>query len=317
VNGVPARQSFADFKLGGEYEFEVTMEGRIPGRHHIHPSLSVKGAGALVGPGMWIEVVDTGLAHQAPVTAISGEFVPDLATWGFGHVMSMQLAWLALGAVWLLWWVHRPLLLPRWIALKKDREDVLYSGRDVLAAFVLGLVCVGLSIGTYSYAVNAYPYTVPLQAGTMKTDPRPQASDHVRAEVLHATYDVPGRSMKLKVELRNEGPVPMTLGELTTANIRFLNQALPVAAAAIPANFPTELIAPSGLQISDASPLQPGEVRVVDLEATDSVWENERLVSFLTDVDSKLGALLFFFDPNGQREIVEIDGAILPVFTDL
>lgn len=317
VNGEPARQSFADFKLGGEYEFEITMEGRVPGRHHIHPSLSVKGAGALVGPGMWIEVVDTGAPQKVALATITGVQIPDLANWGMRHVLVIQGVWLALGVVWLLWWVRRPLLLPRWAALKKDREDVLYSGRDVLFAFVLGLVCVGFSIATYAYSSRQFPYIVPLQAGTLKTDPLPQALTGMKATVLHATYDVPGRSMKLKVELTNNESVPMTIGELTTANVRFLNQALPEAAAGIPANYPQDLIAPSGLDVSDPSPLQPGETRVVDISASDAVWENERLVSFLTDVDSKFGALLFFYTPDGQREIVEVDGPIIPVFTEL
>jgi methane/ammonia monooxygenase subunit B len=56
VNGVPARQSFADFQLGRDYEFRLVLKGRVPGSHHIHPMLSVKGSGPLVGPGVWIEV---------------------------------------------------------------------------------------------------------------------------------------------------------------------------------------------------------------------------------------------------------------------
>jgi methane/ammonia monooxygenase subunit B len=53
------------------------------------------------------------------------------------------------------------------------------------------------------------------------------------------------------------------------------------------------------------------------LEASDVLWELERLVSFLTDVDSKFGGLLFFSAPNGQRQISEIGGPILPTFIQL
>ena len=56
LNGIPARQSFSDLQLGRDYEFKLVMKGRVPGNHHIHPMLSVKGSGPLVGPGVWIEV---------------------------------------------------------------------------------------------------------------------------------------------------------------------------------------------------------------------------------------------------------------------
>ena len=51
--------------------------------------------------------------------------------------------------------------------------------------------------------------------------------------------------------------------------------------------------------------------------STDAMWELERLVSFLTDVDSKFGGLLFFVNANGERQHAEIGGPILPKFTEL
>ena len=55
-----------------------------------------------------------------------------------------------------------------------------------------------------------------------------------------------------------------------------------------------------------------------------AVWKglSERVVifgfvSFLTDVDSKFGAMLFLYSGNGERNIVELGGPILPVFTKL
>ena len=57
--------------------------------------------------------------------------------------------------------------------------------------------------------------------------------------------------------------------------------------------------------------------RELKIEATDALWELERLVSFLTDVDSKFGGLLFFVNANGERQHAEIGGPILPVFTQI
>jgi hypothetical protein len=34
-------------------------------------------------------------------------------------------------------------------------------------------------------------------------------------------------------------------------------------------------------------------------------------------VDSKVGGLIFFYSPNGERNIAEISGPIIPVFTEL
>jgi methane/ammonia monooxygenase subunit B len=123
--------------------------------------------------------------------------------------------------------------------------------------------------------------------------------------------------MRLLVQIRNNGTEPLTIGELTTANIRFLNQASEAASASVNPQYPKDLVARSGLKISDASPIRAGESREVLLEATDAVWEVERLVSFLTDVDSKVGALLFFYSPKGERNIAEVSGPIIPVFTQL
>jgi hypothetical protein len=38
-------------------------------------------------------------------------------------------------------------------------------------------------------------------------------------------------------------------------------------------------------------------------------------VSFLTNVDSKVGGMVYFFDDNGERYMTEISGPIIPVFT--
>ena len=52
------------------------------------------------------------------------------------------------------------------------------------------------------------------------------------------------------------------------------------------------------------------------ISATDARWETERLTAFLTDVDARIGALLFFYNDNGNRKIVDVASSILPVFTN-
>ena len=58
-----------------------------------------------------------------------------------------------------------------------------------------------------------------------------------------------------------------------------------------------------------------GESRTIQVDAVDVAWELERLNSFITDVDARFGALLFFYEADGTRHISEISGPVLPVFT--
>jgi methane/ammonia monooxygenase subunit B len=222
-----------------------------------------------------------------------------------------------LAAFWLLFWLVRPLLLPRWMALQKGREDVLISNRDVTVGVILGVVVVAISFGGYFYANKEYPYVVPLQAGTNKVDPLPLPKNDVKVVVTKATYDVPGRAMYVTARMTNNGPEAVSILEFATANLRFVNLQAPGADKVISPDYPRDLVARGGMGLSDQKPLMPGETREIKFEASDAMWEVERLVSFLTDVDSKFGGLLFFVDKSGNRMMTEIGGPILPTFTAL
>jgi methane/ammonia monooxygenase subunit B len=317
VNGVPARQSFADFQLGRDYEFRLVLKGRVPGSHHIHPMLSVKGSGPLVGPGVWIEVTGARADFRHEVTTMTGETIENLEDYGVSRALGWYGVWIALAALWLAFWLVRPLLIPRWIALNKGREDLLVTRRDLMVGIALGITVIGLTLGGYAYARKSYPYVVPLQAGTSKVDPLPAQPSTVQVKVLDATYDVPGRAMRIKAKITNTGSEPLQVLEFTTANLRFINRQAPGADKAVLAGSPTDTIARGGLVLSDASPIGPGETREIALEASDVLWELERLVSFLTDVDSKFGGLLFTVTSTGERQHTEIGGPILPTFTRL
>ena len=72
LNGLPAQQSFINAELGRDYEFEIVMRGRIPGRWHVHTIVQVAGAGAIVGPGNWIEVTGNASDFNQSVTTMTG-----------------------------------------------------------------------------------------------------------------------------------------------------------------------------------------------------------------------------------------------------
>lgn len=317
LNGLPARQSFGKLEKGRDYDFKIVLKGRVPGRYHIHPMLSIKGSGPLAGAGEWIEISGSKADFREPVTTMTGEKVDNLEFYGLSRALSWYGVWIALAAFWLLFWLVRPLLVPRWIALQKGREDLLVNGRDLGVGIALGVVVVGIVFGGYIQAKKAYPYVVPLQAGTNRVEPLPRGRSDVDIKVLKASYDVPGRSMRITARLTNKGSEPLSIQEFTTANVRFINAQAPGAAQMMATAVPRVLVARGGLGLSDARPLQPGETREVKIDATDALWELERLVSFLTDVDSKFGGLLFFVNASGERQLAEIGGPILPVFTQI
>jgi methane/ammonia monooxygenase subunit B len=317
LNDEPARQSFGKLELGRDYSFRMVLMARTPGRSHIHPSISVKGSGPLVGPGQWINISGNAADFAFPVKTMTGESIADLQTFGLSNAIGWHLTWVIVAAAWLLFWLVRPLLLPRWLVLQKGREDLLVSLKDTGVGLAVAVVVIGLVFGGYVMASERYPYNVPLQSGLNKVAPLPRGPANAEVKVLSATYDVPGRSMRLTTRITNKSTEPLSIGELATANIRFINFGVAAAALNVDPTYPKDLVARTGLKISDPSPIAPGETREVRIEATDAVWELERLVSFLTDVDSKFGGLLFLYTPKGERNIVEMGGPIVPVFTDL
>jgi methane/ammonia monooxygenase subunit B len=317
LNGVPARQSFRNLEVGRDYEYKMVMQGRIPGRYHVHPMVAIKGSGPLVGPGQWVEIAGDAKDFVRPLTTLSGEKIDNLENWGVSTAFGWHLMWLVLAAAWIIWWIRRPLLIPRYLALKKEREDLLTTPLDLKLAIALLIATVVLAFGSYRWAVNKYPRTVPLQAGTMYAPPLPYHAPPAKVEFQQARYDVPGRSMRMAFKITNTGDKPLRVGEFATASIRFVNFNLPAAKANVAPGYPQDIVARNGLVISDDSEIKPGETKLLRIDATDAAWEIERLTSFLTDVDSKVGGLLFLFDSEGRRHIAEVGGPILPVFKSI
>lgn len=317
INDVPAQQSFRNLQIGRDYSFKLVMRGRIPGKWHLHPVLNVHGAGPIVGPGHWVEVSGDPATFKQPVKTMTGEQIEDLQHYGVARVQLWQAGFVLLAVAWIVWWIRRPLIVPRWNTIRKGREDLLVTRTDDRVAAALLVTVLVIAIAGYRYATQRYPYVVPLQAGSNKTEPLPAPDVAVAVKMTDATYDVPGRSLRLDVEVTNTTASPLRLGEFSTANLRFLNRSLDVALAGVHPSFPQDLIAGASLKISDDSPIAPGEKRALKIEATDAAWEIERLVSFLTNVDSRVGGMLLFFDDRGERHMAEVYGPIMPVFTQL
>ena len=314
INELPARQSIKNLEVGRDYSFKLVMRGRMPGRWHLHPMLNISGAGPVVGPGNWVEVTGDKADFQASVTTLHGTKIDDLQNFGVARAQAWQAGYALIAIVWLLWWLRRPLIIPRWNAVKAGREDLLVTGTDDKLAVGLLVLIIGVVIVGYVQTQKQFPQVVPLQAGVGHTPPLPAQPEAVKMTLQRAEYDVPGRSMRVRAELHNVSDKPQRLGEFATAGLRFINRKLPAAMAGVDAKYPKELVAATGLMLDKDEPLQPGEKKVVTFEATDAAWEVERLVSFLTNVDARTGGLVFFYDSEGKRSISEVYGPILPVF---
>src|SRR5699024_7491532 len=116
-----------------------------------------------------------------------------------------------------------------------------------------------------------------------------------------ATYKVPGRELDVTLQITNNGTSPLRIGEFATAGVRFLNPDVMKE----PVNYPDYLLAPQGLSLSDAQPIQPGTTKTLVIKAQDAAWDVERLSDLYYDTDSSIGGLLFLFDEQGNRHVLE------------
>ncbi|HUE38417.1 MAG TPA: methane monooxygenase/ammonia monooxygenase subunit B, partial [Candidatus Binatia bacterium] len=172
------------------------------------------------------------------------------------------------------------------------------------------VVTLGIIIVSNYWANRRYPITIPLQSSRIRVKPLPRTGPSVEADLVKATYEVPGRTVYLDLKITNQSTKPVRISEFTTANVRFLNAAV----AADDPSYPRELIAPSGLVVDAKEAIAPGEARLVHVSATDPIWETERLALLLYDPDSRFGGLLMFQDSDGKRFLSPIGGPILPTF---
>ncbi|MGH7804508.1 MAG: bacterial ammonia monooxygenase, subunit AmoB [Candidatus Binatia bacterium] len=317
IGETPVMQS-TKLEYGRDYEFRLLIKARVPGEHHVHPMINIEDAGPLLGPGKMVEVTGNAADFVYPLKTIDKIEIANLETWAIGNVVWNHLYWAGLAVIWLAFWMIRgPVLIPRYRAMASGREDSLISNGDRAG----GAALVVITLVTIAYGVistNAkYPRTSALQGGRVRVFPLPAEKDGVDVRAHRGDYDVPGRSLRLTIDVENNGSRPIRLGEFTAANLRFVNRDVPEAVKGVDPSFPQDLIAPNGLQVSDPKPIAPGEKRTIKIEASDAAWETERLASLMGNPDSSYGALLFFFDDEGKRTITEVSGPAIPVFTSL
>lgn len=308
LNGVNMANS-TSLAIGGDYEFKVVLRARAPGSYHVHPLINVYNGGPIQGPGKWVTIEGGGGPFTNPEKTLTGETI-DLEWFGLAGVVGWHLVWVAVALVWLLWWVRRPLFIPRYILVTRGAEDELITPADRMVAVGLFVATLAIVLVGNYWASVAYPITVPLQSSRSHVKPLPAPAQGVDVELSKATYEVPGRTVYLDLKVTNKSEKPIRISEFTTANVRFLNAAV----VKDEPSYPRDLIAPSGLVVDADAPIAPGETKLVHVSATDPIWETERLALLLYDPDSRFGGLLMFRDSDGKRFLSVVGGPILPTF---
>ena len=297
-------------ELGETYTFKVLLKARRPGDWHVHTMMNVECGGPIIGPGKWVTITGSMGEFVNPLTTLTGETI-DLEDYALENIYFWHAFWYAIGLAWLLFWVKRPMFIPRHIAVSSGKADTLISATDkkVGVAFAVGtMVIVAVAMGTTN---EKYPVTTPLQAGLMRgMVPIEMPEPTVTVKVNDASYRVPGRAMQMSLTLTNNGDSAVRLGEFMTASVRFLDADV----LEDETGYPDDLLAEEGLTVSDNSPIAPGETRDVEVTASDAAWEVYRLADLIYDPDSRFAGLLFFYNEDGVRQMVMVDAPLIPSF---
>src|SRR3984893_307232 len=310
LNGQASVSSFA-LKLGGDYDFKIVLKARLPGRYHLHPFFNLHDAGAVMGPGRWFEVAGDAAAFTNQVKTLNGDMI-DMETYGLASGIGWHAFWFALGSAWLLWWVRRPLFIPRYKMVQSGQEKALIAPLDRTIAIVMLAGVPLFVLGATAMTDRQYPNAIPLQAAMDQIEPLPPAVNGgmVQIKVQRTEYHVPARAMTIVAQIQNTSDQPVRIGEFATANVRFLNPGVGPSRK----DDSDTVVAPQGLNLDSADPIQPGETRTVRVTALDALWATQRLDGLIRDPDSRLGGLLFLYDATGKRHIVSISTAVIPKF---
>ena len=312
INGTPMFVS-GPMEIGRDYEYEVTLKARLPGHHHIHPMFAVKDAGPIAGPGGWMDITGNAADFKNEIKTLTGETF-DSETKGTATGVMWHLFWAIVAISWVGFFAIRPMYLIRARVLAAYGDEILLDPIDRKVGIFFLVFTVSVVTFGYLSADAQYPVTVPLQAGEAKIKPMPIKPNPMVMEVTHAEYDVPGRALRMVIHATNNGTEPLTIGEFTTAGIRFTNKA---GAARLDPNYPAELVAADGLTMDYEGAIQPGQTVDVKIESKDVLWEVQRLVDILHDPDQRFAGLVMSYTNSGERMVNPVWAPVLPVFTRL
>jgi methane/ammonia monooxygenase subunit B len=304
INGVsvPTR---IDIRRGGIYEFSMTVAGRRPGRWHVHPSFSVKGAGTLLGPGQWITVEENPDGFSNPVQLVGGSTV-NLENYQLTPVWIWLILTFLIGLAWMIYWTVPKrtvtnLAVTSQIPLNTDgMEYGLITKKDHrnMNLFLLGTILL-LAVG-WVWQAAAFPVKIPQQVIQFAPPEPAIASAPVLAEaaVGRATYDSGTGTMTIETDVTNRSDQPINLTQFTTTTLKF------TAGGAA---------GPGTVQVSPSPTIQPGSAPTkLTLTMKDPAWEAEHLVPIGESQLLISGVLVF--EAGGEKNYTELEANLQPRF---
>jgi methane/ammonia monooxygenase subunit B len=305
INGVsvPTR---IDIRRGGIYEFSMTVAGRRPGKWHVHPSFSVKGAGTLLGPGEWITVEENPDGFTNDVQLVGGGTV-NLENYQLTPVWIWLILTFLIGLAWMIYWTVPKrtvtnLAVTSQIPLNTDgMEYGLITKKDHrnMNWFVIGTVLL-LAVG-WIWQSAAFPDKLPQQIIQFAPPEPAIASAPVLAEagVGTARFDSASDTMTIETEITNRSQEPINLTQFTTTTLRWTT-----GSAA----------GPGTVQVAPDSTIEPGSAPTrVTLTIKDPAWEAEHLVP-IGESQLLISGVLVFETADGQENYTELEANLQPRF---
>jgi methane/ammonia monooxygenase subunit B len=310
INGVsvPTR---IDAKKGDIYEFSMTVAGRRPGRWHVHPSLSVKGAGTLLGPGQWITVEKNPDGYRNDVTLVKAGG----GTGGTINLENYQLTftwiWLVItfliGMAWMIYWTVPKrtvtnLAVTSQIPLNTDGMDYgLITKKDHrnMNWFAIGTAL--LLLAGWIWQAAAFPTKMPQQIFQF-APPIPAVaanSDIGVAGLGEARYDSGSKTLTMDVDVTNNGTTPMQLQQFTTSTLKFA-----------PGVQPSET--GGGLTATPAPSVAPGATTKLSLAMPGPAWEDEKLIP-VNESSQMITGILVFQTGDGKKVLTEVEANLQPL----
>jgi methane/ammonia monooxygenase subunit B len=310
INGVsvPTR---IDAKKGDIYEFSMTVAGRRVGRWHVHPSLSIKGAGTLLGPGQFINVEENPDGFRNDVTLVEAGGNPGGTINLENYQLSFTWIWLVItfliGMAWMIYWTVPKrtvtnLAVTSQIPLNTDGMDYgLITKKDHrnMNWFALGTAL--LLLAGWIWQAAAFPTKMPQQIFQF-APPTPAVAANNElgvAGAASARYDTGSKTLTMDVDVTNNGTTPMELQQFTTSTLKFA-----------PGQAPGET--GGGLVATPAASVAPGATTKLSLAMQGSGWEDEKLIP-INESSQVITGILVFQTGDGKKVLTEVQANLQPI----
>src|SRR6266545_6085988 len=309
INGVsiPTR---IDAKKGDIYEFSMTIAGRRVGRWHVHPALSVKGAGTLLGPGKFINVDKNPDGFRNDVTLVEAGGNPGGTINLENYQLSFTWIWLVItfliGLAWMIYWTVPKrtvtnLAVTSQIPLNTDGMDYgLITKKDHrnMNWFAIGTLLL-LLVG-WIYQANAFPTKIPQQIIQFAPPQSALAENAGIAQTRNAraTFDPDTDTVALDIDVTNTGTTPLTLTNFHSSTLAYAVGGSP---------------GPGVIAVTPQAEVAPGATTKLTLTTRDPAWRVEHLLP-IGESQLLITGILVFRTGDGNTALAEVEAILQPRF---